>query len=126
MQDVTCLEVPTAFVLADLVERAKAGTLAWEPFRAGVFRHVLYDEGPEGAAAALLRYEPGARVPRHEHVGHEHILVLAGSQQDQRGHYGPGTMVVNPPGSSHEVFSPDGCLVLAIWQRRIRFVEPTV
>jgi anti-sigma factor ChrR (cupin superfamily) len=117
------LDVSTRFDLATLVERAKSGALAWEPFRAGVARHLIYDEGPEGAAAALLRYEPGARVPLHEHVGYEHILVLAGAQQDQNGHYGPGTMIINPPGTRHAVFSPDGCLVFAIWQRRIRFVE---
>ena len=29
--------------------------------------------------------------------------------------YGPGTLVVNAPGSSHSVSSPRGCLVLVVW-----------
>jgi anti-sigma factor ChrR (cupin superfamily) len=60
-------------------------------------------------------------VPRHEHAGYEHVFVLAGSQQDARGSYGKGSFVSNPPGTAHEVLSPEGCLVLVIWQRPVVF-----
>jgi anti-sigma factor ChrR (cupin superfamily) len=99
--------------------------VVWEPFREGVRIHRLYGgDSSEGPAAALLRYEPGARVPAHEHTGHEHILVLSGAQQDHRGRYQAGSVVVNPPGSVHAVSSPEGCLVLAIWERPVRFRAP--
>ena len=96
--------------------------LEWEPFREGVDRHVIYDSGPDGSSAALLRYRAGAAVPVHEHTGFEHIYVLTGSQEDDRGHYAAGTLVVNPPGSRHRVRSSEGCVVLAIWQHPVRFV----
>ena len=94
----------------------------WSPFRAGVDRHVLYDAGPAGPAAAFLRYHPGASVPEHEHTGYEHIYVLSGAQEDARGRYPAGTLVINPPGTRHDVRSPEGCVVLAIWDRPVRFV----
>ncbi len=59
--------------------------LAWQPFRERIEIHRLYGDGTAGASAVLLRYQPGGRVPWHEHVGHEHILVLAGSQRDESG-----------------------------------------
>src|SRR5687767_12232459 len=95
--------------------------LTWEPLRPGVEIHSIYDEGPEGPAAAFLRYTPGASVPRHRHPGFEHIFVLAGAQHDERGRYAAGAMVVNPPGSAHSVWSPDGCIVLALWERPVQF-----
>ena len=73
------------------------GEIAWQPFRKGIEIHHLYGELGVGRAAALLRYAPGASLPSHRHAGFEQILVLQGSQVDERGRYGKGTMVVNPP-----------------------------
>jgi anti-sigma factor ChrR (cupin superfamily) len=97
----------------------------WEPFRPGIEIIRLYETGPAGPAAALLRYQPGAQLPPHAHTGHEHILVLQGSQRDENGEYGPGDCLINPPGSSHSVSSPNGCVVLAIWASPVKFLEQT-
>jgi anti-sigma factor ChrR (cupin superfamily) len=92
----------------------------WEPLRPGVEIHRLYgkDGGP---SAALLRYAPGGEVPEHLHPGYEHIYVLSGSQQDERGVYAAGDLVVNLPGTRHRVESPGGCVVLVVWERPIEF-----
>lgn len=95
----------------------------WRPFRPGVQIHRLYGDGQSGPAAALLKYDPGARVPHHEHPAYEHILVLAGSQRDGRGTHAAGTLVVNPPRSRHDVVSDDGCVVLAIWEQPVVMLE---
>ncbi len=93
--------------------------LPWEPFREGVEIYRLYGEGVQGSAAALIRYAPGASVPRHTHQGFEHILVLSGSQTDQNGVHLKGSLVINPPQSHHSVISESGCIVLAIWEKPI-------
>jgi anti-sigma factor ChrR (cupin superfamily) len=103
------------------VQEFLSSNIPWQPFRTGIEIHCLYGEVGVTAAAALLRYAPGAQLPSHEHVGLEHILVLRGAQRDERGTYGAGTLVVNPPGSQHSVDSPDGCVVLVIWQEPVRF-----
>src|SRR4051812_31775066 len=95
---------------------ANAERLTWKQHGPGIEIHSLYESGPRGPAAALLRYQPGAALPRHVHPGFEHIFVLAGEQQDERGRYAAGAMVINPPGSAHSVTSPTGCLVLVIWE----------
>jgi anti-sigma factor ChrR (cupin superfamily) len=110
-----------AFALGERL--ASRGPPTWEPLRPGVEISRLYDHGPDGPAAAVLRYAPGSVVPTHEHNGHEHIFVLEGEQEDHRGRYPAGTLVVNPPGSRHEVRSPGGCIVIVIWQRPVSFLD---
>jgi anti-sigma factor ChrR (cupin superfamily) len=110
------------FVLPDLREiAAHPERLSWTPLRPGIEIHRLYDGGATGPSAAILRYQPGARLARHRHTGTEHIFVLAGAQQDERGRYGVGSMVVNPIGTAHDVSSPEGCIVLALWERPVSF-----
>jgi anti-sigma factor ChrR (cupin superfamily) len=95
---------------------------SFRPFHEGVEVSWLYGEGEPGAAAALLRYAPGARVPAHRHSGYEHVFVLEGVQHDREGRYESGTLIVNQPNTEHEVWSPEGCLVLVIWEKRVTFL----
>jgi anti-sigma factor ChrR (cupin superfamily) len=109
-------------VIENLREVAIASDqLPWQPLRSGVEICSLCQDADSGGHLALLRYQPGASVPRHHHPGYEQILVLAGEQGDERGTYPAGTLVVNPPGSQHQVTSPQGCVVLIFWQRPVVF-----
>jgi len=109
-----------ALILKDLSNIAAwQDNLPWQPFRDGVEIYRLYGDNTSGSAAALLRYEAGASVPRHTHTGFEHIYVLTGSQTDQNGEHQAGTFVINPPNSNHSVVSQAGCIVLVIWEKPI-------
>lgn len=99
------------------------GGVDWQPFREGIEIHRLYGEAGAGRSAALLRYAPGAALPEHRHAGFEQILVLDGAQIDDRGRYGKGTLVINPPGTHHAVTSPEGCIVFVTWELPVEF-EP--
>jgi anti-sigma factor ChrR (cupin superfamily) len=94
----------------------------WQPFRPGVCMARLYQEGESGPSAALLRYEPGSSVPQHLHRGIEHIFVLDGWQEDEQGRYERGSLLIHGGGTSHRVASPDGCVVLAIWERPVEIL----
>jgi anti-sigma factor ChrR (cupin superfamily) len=94
----------------------------FQPFREGIEKARLHHDEQSGEEVALLRYQAGASVPSHEHMGAEYILVLEGSQRDARGRYPAGTLVVNTEGSRHSVDSDEGCVVLAIWRKPVRFV----
>ena len=111
-----------SLVLQNLRDLAEQQPFAWRPFFPGVNIHWLYRDGDEGPAAALIRFDPGARVPLHEHRGFEHIFMLRGSQTDENGVLHAGGLVVHAPGTRHSVFSEDGCLVLAIYEKRGRFI----
>lgn len=97
--------------------------LSWKPFREGVEIHRIYGDGINGPSAALLRYAAGAVVPRHRHEGFEHIVVLESEQADENDTVPAGTLVVNPPGTSHEVVSPKGCVVLVMWEKPVVFAD---
>ena len=115
---------PPSLALGDLLAASQRPDFAWIPFRAGVEEHRLYgSHQPDASTASLLRYAPGARIPRHRHVALENIYVLAGSQRDERGTYRAGALLVNFPGSEHAVVSDEGCTVLAIWERPVVFVD---
>jgi len=115
-------ETDNEIVLCDIFRlAAESSDLAWQVFREGIDIYPIY-KSEQGCSAALLRYAPGAIVPSHVHTGYEHILVLEGEQQDERGIYSSGSLMISPPGTSHSVLSRQGCLVLAIWEKPVNFL----
>lgn len=86
----------------------------WVERRAGVFWKVLWEDGDGRHKAILMRYEPGAVIPRHRHLGDEQIFVLEGSVADDTGVCAAGRYARRPPGCVHTVRSETGALVLAI------------
>jgi anti-sigma factor ChrR (cupin superfamily) len=84
----------------------------WTERRPGVFWKVLWEEGDH--KALLVRYAPGAAIPRHRHLGDEQVFVLEGSVSDETGTCTAGNYVRRPPGCVHSVRSDGGALVLAI------------
>jgi anti-sigma factor ChrR (cupin superfamily) len=97
--------------------------LKWEPFHPGVEIHWIYREANHGPSAALIRFQPGATVPLHEHRGFEHIYILKGSQSDENGQLNAGSLMVHPPGTCHSIVSKEGCLVLAIYEKPPQFIS---
>ena len=93
----------------------------WQTLREGVFISPIYEEVNLGSSAAFLHYIPGARVPKHFHLGFEHIVILHGSQFDGLQEYRPGTLVIHSPDSHHQIHSPDGCVALGIWEKPVKF-----
>jgi anti-sigma factor ChrR (cupin superfamily) len=105
-------------ILRELFSDRSLDSQPWETFREGIDIRWIY-KIPEGCAAALLRYAPGASLGRHLHVGFEHIFVLRGSQTDDNGEHAAGTLVIHPPGTNHAIASPNGCIVLAVWEKPV-------
>jgi anti-sigma factor ChrR (cupin superfamily) len=116
--------IPDRIELTDLFKISeKADAIPWQPFQDGVEIYRLYGDGLSGPTAALLRYQGKGVVPLHEHIGYEHILVLSGTQRDQNGTATPGTLTINAPGTRHSVVSEGGCIVLAIYEKPVRFCQ---
>jgi anti-sigma factor ChrR (cupin superfamily) len=115
-------EVVTAALVFENVLKTISleGDLKWEPLREGLEIARIY-QSPGGAAMGFVRFAPGAVLPRHWHEGYEHILVLRGSQQDDYGDHREGALLVHPPGTTHRVTSRNGCVVLAYWEKPVRF-----
>ena len=112
------VELPDLLSIAKHPER-----IPWKPFKDGVDIHRLYGDGVTGPTAALIRFQPGGKVPLHEHTGYEHIFILSGSQRDNVGSAEAGTLIITPPGTRHSVVSEDGCIVLAIYEKPVKFLQ---
>ncbi len=110
---------PAPMVFSGLLREAWQ-SYAFQPFREGVEICSLYEGEP---AVALLKYRPGASVPRHRHLGLETIMVLDGAQSDERGRHDAGSVVLNPAGFEHSVWSDEGCVVLIHWSRPVEFID---
>jgi anti-sigma factor ChrR (cupin superfamily) len=92
---------------------ADGARMEWRQSEApGIWAKELYFDSHYSERVALIRWERGARCPLHEHAGGEEILVLEGILADEAGRYLRGTWIRNPPGSAHEPYSPEGCVLL--------------
>lgn len=89
-----------------------------EPGRESVERHVLWapnETTGEDSVGLLLRFPPGAHGDYHEHLGYELMLVLDGQLDHSDGRsFTKGALVVESPGTTHQMSSSQGCTVLAI------------
>lgn len=105
-------------------------TIEWvpwvEPGRAGVEHSVLWAPSEdEPSVALLLRFPPGAHGDFHEHLGYELMLVLHGRLDHSDGRsFHRGDLVVEEPGSRHQMSSENGCTVLAIRTKPAAAREP--
>ncbi len=107
----------------------KPGDMPWQKLRfPGCEMKTLLFDAKTGVATMLIRMEPGATLPDHEHVLIEQTYVLEGSLADKEGpdtglEVGPGEFVWRPPGSRHVAWSPKGGLFLAMFQIPNKFFE---
>lgn len=98
--------------------------LPWEQSRfPGVETRTLFIDQATGSVTALIKMAPGARLPDHEHPLSEQSFVLEGALVDDDGTCTAGDFVWRPSGSRHEAWSPEGCLVLGIFQVPNKFFE---
>jgi anti-sigma factor ChrR (cupin superfamily) len=98
--------------------------LPWEDTKfPGVKAKTLLVDKSSGLLTVLLKMEPGARLPDHEHVLIEQTYVLEGKLVDPDGTCGAGDFVWRPAGTRHAAYTPDGGLMLAIFQAPNKFFE---
>ena len=93
--------------------------LPWVETRPGVRQKKIWeDPAGEGRRAILARFEPGATLARHRHVGDELIFVVEGANADESGPVTTGNMNHRPNGCVHTVTTKNGATVLAVvWGR---------
>ena len=88
--------------------------MPWQKMRfPGCEMKTLLFDPKSGIATMLMRMEPGAVLPDHEHVLIEQTYVLEGSLVDKEGpdagiEVGAGEFVWRPAGSRHTAWSPKG------------------
>ena len=99
-------------------------SLPWKPTQCeGVEMKILLEDPETGLMTALFRWQPGARLPLHEHVEIEQTYVLEGSILDDEGEVTAGNYVWRPAGNRHDAVAPNGALVLGMFLKPNRFLD---
>ena len=107
----------------------KPSEMPWDKMRfPGCECKTLLFEPKSGLATVLMRMQPGATLPDHEHVLIEQTYVLEGSLVDKEGpnaglEVKAGEFVWRPAGSRHSAWSPNGGTFLAMFQIPNKFFE---
>ena len=92
--------------------------LPWAETRPGVRQKRIWEDPASERRAILARFEPGATLPKHRHVGDELIFVVEGANADESGVVATGNMNYRPNGCVHTVTTKNGATVLAVvWGR---------
>ena len=74
--------------------------MPWEETKfPGIRMKMLFSDPEKGMSTMLLKMEPGATVPLHEHTAIEQTYVLEGRFLDEEGECGPGQYVWRPAGN---------------------------
>jgi anti-sigma factor ChrR (cupin superfamily) len=88
--------------------------LPWIEARKGVRQKRIWEDKANERRAILARFEPGATLPRHRHVGDELIFIVEGANADESGVVATGNMNYRPNGCVHTVTTKNGAIVLAV------------
>ena len=92
--------------------------LPWIDARPGVRQKRIWEDKATERRALIARFEPGATLPPHRHVGDEVIFLLEGANADEAGVVATGNANYRPNGCVHTVTTQNGATVLAVvWGR---------
>jgi quercetin dioxygenase-like cupin family protein len=91
--------------------------MEWQPLNepgiTGIYvKGLLYDAEAGRSPTILLKFDPGARYPVHNHPAGEEIYVLEGDIHLGKDHLHAGDYIYTAPGNIHAVRTDGGCVVL--------------
>ncbi|HYR83447.1 MAG TPA: cupin domain-containing protein [Terriglobia bacterium] len=100
-----------------LNQLVRSHQIEWQPLSepgvTGVLVKTLrFDEETRRAPTILLKFEPGATYPAHNHPGGEEIFVLEGDIALGKDHLQAGDYLYTAPDNKHGARSQNGCVVL--------------
>ena len=104
------------------VVRTAGGT--WKPSAVpGVSVQVLRRDRATGESTSLVRIEPGARIPAHNHPAGEEIFVLEGDFTVGSHRLTGGDYLYTPPNEKHAASTEGGCVVMVTLPRPVEFLS---
>jgi anti-sigma factor ChrR (cupin superfamily) len=100
----------------------RVNEVEWTVMHPGIRAKALWSDPATKRRAQITRFDPGATLPMHRHVGDELLFVIEGAISDEHGTTTAGNVGYRPDGCVHTVNSKNGATVLAIVSGT---VEPT-
>lgn len=85
-----------------------------------------YDEAKQRSTTILLKFEPGATYPYHNHPGGEEIYVLSGEAIIENMSLSQGDYLYTPPNFQHSVTTKTGCTMLFVVPEEVVIVNKSI
>jgi len=108
----------------------KSNETEWKPLieegikTDGVYVKVLrYDESTKRSPTILLKFEPGASYPNHNHPAGEEAFILEGEIRFGPDQLNAGDYLYTSPGKTHSVFSRTGCTLLLVIPEEVEILK---
>ncbi|MEN7551708.1 cupin domain-containing protein [Rapidithrix thailandica] len=90
----------------------------------GIFVKALrFDEQTQRPPSILLKFEPGAQYPYHNHPAGEELFVLEGEAIIEGAKLTGGDYLYTPPQFKHSVATEKGCVLLLIVPEEVEILE---
>jgi quercetin dioxygenase-like cupin family protein len=109
---------------------ARTGIKEWQPLTendvdtTGLYvKSLRFDEKDNRSPAILLKFEPGAKYPYHNHPGGEELFVLKGTCLVNNTLLKEGDYLYTPEGFKHGVRSETGCEMLLIIPKEVEILK---
>jgi len=96
--------------------------LAWKEPIPGVRQKPIWEDKATKRRAALVRFEPGAKLAPHRHIGDEFVFVIEGSNADETGELHVGNLSYRPNGCTHSVWTKNGATAIAFVSGTVEMV----
>jgi anti-sigma factor ChrR (cupin superfamily) len=90
------------------------GEAKWQTMSPTLKSKTLWSDATTKRQVRLTRFEPGANLPLHRHVGDELVYVIEGAIADEFGTVTAGSIGYRPNGCVHTVTSTNGATVVAL------------
>jgi quercetin dioxygenase-like cupin family protein len=97
---------------------------AWHATKVpGVSVRPLRRNPETGESTALVRFEPGARFPAHNHPAGEEVFVVESEVVIGPDRLTAGDYLYTPPDGKHAASSQDGCVFLVTLPKPIEILQ---
>jgi anti-sigma factor ChrR (cupin superfamily) len=87
--------------------------IPWSDALPGVKQKPIWSDAATKRRAILARFEPGAKLPLHKHIGDELVFMIEGSNFDESGEVRTGNANYRPNGCTHTVSTKHGGTAIA-------------
>lgn len=87
--------------------------IPWSDAMPGVKQKPIWSDPATKRRAILARFDAGAKLPLHKHIGDELVFMIEGSNFDESGEVRAGNANYRPNGCTHTVSSKHGGTAIA-------------
>jgi anti-sigma factor ChrR (cupin superfamily) len=97
--------------------------IPWSDAMPGVKQKPIWSDPATKRRAILARFEAGAKLPLHKHIGDELVFMIEGSNFDESGEVRTGNANYRPNGCTHTVSSRHGGTAIAFVTGGVEMVK---